>query len=208
VLAALSGGSLAGEAAQAIEHSLALDPTNEKAQWLKASRALQEHRYTEALALWKTLRASLPAGSPDIAAVDSNIGEAAQLAGGGAAAPAAAAASSVTVSGTVSIDKQLAAQVKSGATLFIYARAAGQPGPPLAVMRTAAGSWPVSFKLDDSMAMMPGRSLSQFDKVIVEARVSVSGQAAPSPGDLYVMSDVIRPSDGKALALVISRKIS
>jgi cytochrome c-type biogenesis protein CcmH len=204
-LAALAGGSLAGEAAEAIDKALMLDPRHEKALWLKASHAYQEHRYADALGLWKTLRASLPAGSADISAVDSNIAEAAQLAGAPAAATPAAAA--VAVTGTVSIDSHLASQVGSDATLFIYARAAGGQGPPLAVMRVPAGSWPVSFRLDDSMAMLATRKLSQFDQVIVEARVSRSGQAAPTTGDLYVTSEVIRPADGRKLTLVISQKI-
>ena len=97
--------------------------------------------------------------------------------------------------------------MQPGATLFIYAKAADSPGPPLAVLRTSAGGWPVNFKLDDSMAMLPTRRLSQFAKVVIEARVSRSGQAAPSSGDLYVTSAVLRPLEGKKLALVINREI-
>ena len=94
-----------------------------------------------------------------------------------------------------------------GATLFIYAKAADSPGPPLAVLRVSAGNWPVSFRLDDSMAMLPSRRLSQFQKVIVEARISRSGQATPATGDLYVTSDTVDPSSGKKLALVINHQI-
>jgi len=229
VLASLSGGSLAGEPARAIDRALALDPANPKALWLKASLAHQERRYADALVLWKTLRASLPPDSPDMRLVDANIAEAAQLAGlppeglakGGAqtvrsdgavpamsaGADAGAAAAAAEVAGTVSIDSHLASRVQRDATLFIYAKAADSPGPPLAVMRLTAGSWPVSFRLDDSMAMMPSRRLSQFDKVVVEARVSRTGQATPSPGDLYVTSTVVKPSDRKKLALIINREI-
>ena len=57
------------------------------------------------------------------------------------------------------------------------------------------------------MAMIPSRRLSQFDKVVVEARISRSGQAMPSTGDLYVTSPVIHPSGGQKLALVINREI-
>ena len=102
---------------------------------------------------------------------------------------------------------QVAVRVERDATLFIYAKAVDAPGPPLAVMRTTAKAWPVSFRLDDSMAMLPSRKLSQFDKVVIEARISRSGQAAPAPGDLYVTSDVLRPSAGKKLALVINHEI-
>lgn len=208
VLAAIAGGSLAGPPAEAIERALALDPRQEKALWLKASFALQEHRYTDALALWKTLRGILPAGSPEAAAIDANITEATQLAQGSPAPQEPAPPAGPTVSGTVSLDPALASQVAEGSALFIYARAAGQGGPPLAVMRLPVGKWPVHFTLDDSMAMMPQRRLSLFDQVTVEARISRSGQATPSPGDLYVTSEVIRPTAGKPLTLVINRKIS
>ena len=111
------------------------------------------------------------------------------------------------MTGTVSLETRFADRVQPGATLFIYAKAADSPGPPLAVLRTTVGTWPVSFRLDDSMAMMPTRRLSQFDRVVIEARISRSGQATPATGDLYVTSQVLRPAAGTRLALVINREI-
>ncbi|HEY6923826.1 MAG TPA: hypothetical protein VI653_10180 [Steroidobacteraceae bacterium] len=116
-------------------------------------------------------------------------------------------ATAAEIAGTVSIEGRLASRVDQGATLFIYAKAPDSPGPPLAVMRVAAGNWPVSFRLDDSMAMLPSRRLSQFQKVVVEARISRSGQATPAAGDLYVTSDTVNPSSRKKLALVINHQI-
>jgi cytochrome c-type biogenesis protein CcmH len=55
--------------------------------------------------------------------------------------------------------------------------------------------------------MIPSRKLSQFERVIVEARISRSGQAAPAPGDLYVASAVLKPSERKKLVLVIDREV-
>jgi cytochrome c-type biogenesis protein CcmH len=225
VLASLTGGSLGGAAGKAIDNALALDPNNLKALWLKASQAHEQRRYAEALGWWKKLRAVLPPDSADARVIDSNIAEDSQLAGlpspsrAGAAStnPEAvatltapvppAAAGGVQVSGTVSVDDSLAARVPPDATLFIYAKAADSPGAPLAVVRTTASGWPVSFHLDDSMAMIPSRRLSQFDRVLIEARISRSGQATPSSGDLYVTSRVLRPMDGQKLTLVIDRKI-
>jgi cytochrome c-type biogenesis protein CcmH len=206
VLASLAGGSLTGAAGNAIDSALAMDPGNAKALWLKASQAHEQRHFADALTWWRKLRATLPADSPDVRIIDGNIAEDASLAGlAPASAPATAAAADV--SGTVSIDARLASRVEHDATLFIYAKAADSPGPPLAVLRTTAAAWPVSFRLDDSMAMMPTRRLSQFDKVVVEARISRSGQATPGAGDLYVISPVVRPLAGKKLALVISREI-
>ena len=221
VSASLSGGQLGSESARAIDSALALDSSNPKALWLKASQALQDRHYADALSLWKRLRSVLPADSSDARIVDSNIAEASQLAGMPAASAEVAKqatqgpntqatpaqATPAEVSGTVSIDSKLASKVAAGATLFVYAKAADSPGPPLAVMRTSAGSWPVSFRLDDTMAMMPMRKLSQFDKVVIEARVSRSGQASPETGDLYVTSAVLQPSARKKLALVINKEI-
>jgi len=209
VMGTLAGGSLSGEPARAIEHALKVDPRHPKALWLKASLATEEKHYVEALKLWKTLRATMPADSPDLAVIDGNITEAAQLAGLPAPSPTVTAATGgAEVTGTVSIDGKLLGRVSPGATLFIYAKAADSPGPPLAILRTVAGAWPVSFRLDDSMAMIPSRRLSSFDRIVVEARVSKSGQATPSSGDLFVISPVLRAQDAKALKLVISQEVS
>jgi cytochrome c-type biogenesis protein CcmH len=213
VLGSLAGGSLEGEAGRAIDNALALDAANPKALWLKASQANEQRRFDEALVWWKKLRAVLPPDSADVRMVDANIAEASSLATPATAVPAgpatapAGSAASAEVSGTVSLATRFANRVQPDATLFIYAKAADSPGPPLAVLRTRVGSWPVSFRLDDSMAMMPSRRLSQFDRVVIEARISRSGQATPAAGDLYVTSEVLRPAAGTRLALVIDREI-
>lgn len=79
-LASMSGGSLGGEAELAIQRALSLDPNHPKALWLEASHAYEEHRYPDALVLWKRLRAALREDSPDAGIVDANIAESAQLA--------------------------------------------------------------------------------------------------------------------------------
>jgi cytochrome c-type biogenesis protein CcmH len=213
VLGSLGGGSLEGEAGRAIDNALALDAGNPKALWLKASQANEQRRFDEALVWWKKLRAVLPPDSADVRMVDANMAEASSLATRATAVPAgpvtapAGSAASAEVSGTVSLATRFANRVQPDATLFIYAKAADSPGPPLAVLRTRVGSWPVSFRLDDSMAMVPSRRLSQFDRVVIEARISRSGQATPAAGDLYVTSEVLRPAAGTRLALVIDREI-
>ncbi|HXB19070.1 MAG TPA: hypothetical protein VNV40_09570 [Steroidobacteraceae bacterium] len=220
ILGSLASGSLVGAAGNAIDQSLALDPANAKALWLKASQAHEQRRFADALTWWHKLRAVLPADSPDARIIDDNIAEDTRL---GGLTPVTVAASSATgklaastpatptgaeVSGTVAIESRLAPRVQPDATLFIYAKAADSPGPPLAVLRTTASSWPVRFRLDDSMAMLPSRRLSQFDKVVVEARISRSGQATPGSGDLFVTSPAMNPSSGQRLALVINHEIN
>ncbi len=208
VSASLAGGSLAGPAGTAIDNALALDPANAKALWLKASQAHEQRRYGEALSWWQKLRAVLPPDSADLRIIDSNIAEDKALAAGAPAVAAVpASGNAAEVSGEVTLDQRFAGRVASGTTMFIYAKAADSPGPPLAVMRTVAGSWPVRFRLDDSMAMLPSRRISQFNNVVVEARISRTGQATPSTGDLYATSSVLHPGT-KKLVLVIDHEIS
>jgi len=210
-VATLDHGSLSGTpAARAIDQALALDPNNVKGLWLKASQAHEQRHYSEALVWWNKLRAVLPPASADTRVIDGNIAEDRAAACGGqltssVAAPPAAGGAVVT--GTVSLDGRYADRIGANATLFIYAKSADSPGPPLAVLRTTAANWPVSFRLDDSLAMLPSRKLSQFERVVVEARVSRAGQAMPASGDLVTVSPVVRPAQGKKLALVIDHEI-
>jgi len=211
VLGALAGGSLGGEAGHAIDNALTLDGANPKALWLKATQANEQRRFAESLAWWKKLRGVLPPDSADVRMVDANIAEASSLAARalptGTVTATAGTAANAEVSGTVSLDTRFAHSVQPDATLFIYAKAADSPGPPLAIVRATVGAWPVNFRLDDSKAMIPSRRLSQFDRVVIEARISRSGQATPAAGDLYVTSQVLRPAAGTRLALVINREI-
>src|SRR5262249_32486490 len=146
VLAALAGGSLGGAAGEAIDSALALDGSNAKALWLKASQAHEQQHYADALNWWKKLRAALPADSPDARIIDNNIAEDSslrRLPPPAATATASTGAPAAAVTGTVSLDSRFAGRVQGDAILFIYAKAADSPGPPLAVMRTSASAWPV-----------------------------------------------------------------
>ena len=74
-------------------------------------------------------------------------------------------------------------EVAPSAVLFVFAREVGGPPMPLAVDRRPAAQLPALVRLDDSMAMMPGRTLSAAKQVEVVARLSMSGAATPASGD-------------------------
>ena len=78
-------------------------------------------------------------------------------------------------------------------TLFVYARAAQGPRMPLAILRKQVKDLPLTFALDDSMAMSPAARLSSAQQVVVSARVTKSGGATPQPGDLQGQSAPVTP---------------
>ena len=112
------------------------------------------------------------------------------------------------VFGTVQIDDKLASLATPGTTLFIYATDTASPGPPLAVLRLRVEHWPITFVLDDADAMIPGRNLSSVKSVQLEARISPSGEALPSPGDLVGRLAAVDPHSQHAVNISIDRKIT
>ena len=193
--ATLQGSKLAGEPETYIARALALDPQHPKALWLKASADEEAGRWSDATLVWRQLDAHLDPNSADAKIVAANLQQDLKAAGG------------ASISGEVSIADALRALATVQSTLFIIARSVDSPGMPVAVLRTTASIWPVKFTLDDSRAMMPGRDLSHAGRVTVEARISKSGQATPSSGDLQGSSEPVDPDAHAPLKIRIDREI-
>lgn len=105
----------------------------------------------------------------------------------------------------VSLAEPLWKQADVNHTLFVYAKAVSGPPMPLAVKRLRTGDLPVTVTLDDSMAMMPAMRLSAFPEVTIGARISASGQATPSSGDLEGEVGPVRPGQSGPVDVVIDR---
>lgn len=123
----------------------------------------------------------------------------------GAQRPAAPAGAAV-VSGVVTIDDALRAGLAPGATLFIVARDPDGPRTPLAVRRTPVGNWPVRFELGDADAMDPSRPISTARSLVIEARVSASGQAMRQSGEPIGASAPVAPG-GRDVTIRIDRQV-
>jgi cytochrome c-type biogenesis protein CcmH len=179
VAAMAAGRRFDGEPDALVARALQVDPKHRKALALAGTSAFARRDYAKAVAHWTRLREQLPPDSEAAARVDASLAQA-RTAMGGEGAPAKAAA----ITGTVSVTPELAGRISSGDTLFIYARAPEGSRVPVAVVRHRVDSWPVRFRLDDSHSMSPKLRLSALTRVALEARVSRSGAATPSQGDL------------------------
>ncbi len=206
VLAMAQGRKLAGKPAALAQRALAIDPNHRKALALAATAALEARDLDGALAYWRRLLAQFPQASDDAKQVTAIIAEieSAQREGKGVpvagdSAPRREARALVTspaaatIAGRVDISPALATKVALTDTVFIFARAVDGPRVPLAVLRIAAKDLPKEFTLDDSMGMAPGAKLSGAAAVIVEARISKSGNALPQPGDFSGRSAPVKP---------------
>lgn len=170
-----------------IDKALRLEPANLQGLWLRGTAFYEEGRYDKAVADWELLLKGLTQGSEEARVVTANIAEARELlgksgqkVGAGKTAPAVQA----SVTGRVEIAAQVADKVPAGATLMVIARPADGSRMPVGVFM-AKGGLPADFTLDDSMAMSPDNPVSKHKELLVEARLSRSGQAMPEPGDLY-----------------------
>lgn len=191
-----------------IERALAVEPTHVKALWLAASAARESADHAKALALWERLAKVLPPGSDDARIIEANIVEA-RTASQGASAPAPSASAgpaSARIRGTVSIDDKLRTELSGNETLFVFARAVNGPPMPLAVVRKQASELPLTFELDDSMALMPAAKLSGAQQVIVGARVSKSGNAIAQPGDLQGATEAVEVGPDVQVRIVIDKR--
>ena len=215
VLAMQQNRSVSGEPARLVAQALQIDPKNLKALALAGSAAFEQKDYALAITHWTQARQLAPADSEFVAGLDSSIAEARGLAagaGGVAAASASApslpatatttSASTAAVTGRVTLAPALAARVAPTDTVFIFARAADGPRMPLAILKRQVSDLPITFTLDDSQAMSPEMKLSKFASVVVGARISKSGQATPTAGDLTGQSKPLAVG-GPAIELVI-----
>ena len=215
-VAMASGRSMKGKPYELVKKALTLQPFHEKSLWLAGSAAHEEKDYANALGYFEKLMQVFPPGSENSEQMKRNIDEIKVLmaqsgtppvpttpAAASARAPAGGGGAA-KITGTVKLNPALAAKAAPTDTVFIFARAAQGPRMPLAIVRKQVKDLPITYTLDDSLAMNPAMKLSNFQQVVVGARISKSGNAMPQSGDLQGQSETIALSDSKPVDVVIN----
>ena len=113
---------------------------------------------------------------------------------------------SLTVS--VSLDPSLAERLSPNSLIFIFVKAAAKDntpasGPPLAVVKKQAGELPLTLSLNDSMAMLPGHTMSSASQVFVSARVSMNGDPIKQFNDIEKVVGPISARSKDLISIVI-----
>ena len=176
---------------------LSMEPKNPTALVMKGMFQQQEGDGAGALTTLQQALALAAKDSPLRAEIEQLITR------GGSTAQAAAPKVQVKVS--VSLTPALAPRAAPSDALFIAARAIDGPPMPLAVARHTVAELPLTITLDDSMAMVPGHSLADVQQFYLVARVSHSGTANASSGDLEGKSATLSVKDGAEVKLTIDR---
>ncbi len=107
----------------------------------------------------------------------------------------------------IALNQSLKDKFPAASAVFVFARSVENQGPPLAVVRKTVADLPFEITLDDSHAMIPGRTISSVKNVIVGARISISGGAKRQAGDYERLSAPIPANLDKQLELKISDRI-
>lgn len=107
------------------------------------------------------------------------------------------------VFGNVRLSEQSKVIVLPTDTVFVFARAVGGPPMPVAVLQRSVSDLPLDFLLNDSQAMSAETKLSNYEQVIVTARISRSGVESEALQDLEARSDVLVVAENRHLNLII-----
>jgi cytochrome c-type biogenesis protein CcmH len=196
-----NGRSIEGESSRLIAQALKIDPNNLKALSLAGTAAFERKDYAGALRHWEKMAQVAP-NSEFVLQIQSGIDEARKLMGGqpmaaaAQVAPQPTPAAGTSVSGVVTLRAALVGKAAPDDTLFVFARPSEGSRMPLAILRKQVKDLPLTFTLDDSMAMSPATRLSLAKNVVVGARISKGGDATPKPGDLQGVSAPVSPGAG------------
>ncbi|MDR6983985.1 cytochrome c-type biogenesis protein CcmI [Rheinheimera pacifica] len=167
-------------AGRAVARVLSRDAENTDALSLMALIAYEKGDLTEAASAWQILLRQLPADDPRYAAVQQRLAE----------LNIDKMPEGRQISVTLYVDPALA-QANPNASLFLFAKAVEGAALPLAVQRIPLSSGEQQLVLTEQMAMQPGWSLANADKVQVVARMSLSGTVEQRPGDIQTASGVL-----------------
>lgn len=183
-----------------LQDALAINPRDNTSLGLLGVAAYEAENYLAAVGYWNRLLKLMDPRNPNTSAIKNGIEKAKSLLTPKQLAQLEkemADSIKARISITVDVADNLKAKLPKNADLFVLAKAKSGPPMPLAVQRLTVDTWPVTVMLDDSMAMMDSLRLSEFDQIVITARISKSGVGNAKAGDLEGHSDAVSSGTAK-----------
>lgn len=119
--------------------------------------------------------------------------------------PTISSTGQASIRGRVSMMDDLRAELSGDTTVFIIARAETGPAAPLAVLRTSVTELPYAFEITDENAMIKSIPLSSVESIVVNAKISVSGDALDTLPDVGASSIPVSMRNSEFIDLTIAR---
>ncbi len=183
-------GKWEGEPWAQLQRALEIDPQFADGLWFSGHIEFERGNPQQALDYWKRL-AQIPLEDADsIAAINEAAARAQRQLGlvvTPLIEPVASTGRQLVVE--VSLASAVVSEVEATDTVFVYARAIGRGGPPVAAKRLTVADLPTTVTLNDSLAMMPGNNLSSVDRVTVGAKITRTGVATAAAGELVATAE-------------------
>ena len=170
--------SLKRQGAELLDKALSIDPLNTRGLWWGGVSAMERGDDELATRRWQGLLELEP--PEELARI---VRE--QLSRIGVQVPEAAQTQDVRIPVEIKISAELARRVNPNMVLFLFARAPGMAGPPLAVVRHIAGDLPLSAELSQNNVMLANTVLADHDELQLVARISRSGSPGAQSGDFF-----------------------
>ena len=187
-----------------LENAAEKNPQNQRALFFLGMDAMQSNQPGRAAAIWQKLLPLLP---PETAAALRKQIVEARIAANLPPLPEVAADTGPTLAITVQIEPTLANLAAPGDTLYVFARNPDGKGPPLAAKRIVIDKLPLNVTLTDADSPMPAGKLSSQATVLVMARLSKSGDAQASSGDVESDPAIVTLADAKPIILALTRAV-
>ncbi|MEM5479595.1 c-type cytochrome biogenesis protein CcmI [Pseudoalteromonas fuliginea] len=170
-------------AAGILSKVLKVEPTNLDAISLLALIAYERKDWPQAKTAFEVLLASMGKNDSRYSMISERIADIEQqMQTEGSVMPVTTTTGAIAV--TVDIAKELIDKQPKNGILFIFAKAATGSPMPLAAVKLAKYSFPITVELSDSSAMVAGLNLSSAENIIISARISIDDSVMPSSGEL------------------------
>ena len=181
--------SLTPQVQSLIGRVLSINPNEPTVLGMSGIVAFQGGYYQEAIKFWQTALEQLPPNSPSAVMINDGLAQAherlaAEQGSEGALVATQVGSTDLEGSTAVLVNLSLSANVDADPNdaLFLFLRQPAMP-MPLVVQRLNAGALPVTIRLEESQAMIPGTKLDQLPAVEVVARITKSGGVTAESGD-------------------------
>lgn len=184
----MSDSQITPQVQETIDATLRINPNEYAVMGLLAIDALTQQKLPEAIAYWRRQLSSATPGSQQALEILRRIAIVEEYLPEQGADPEDAAVAGASVTLTIDIAPELAAQVSDDMRLFVFVRNPAMPMPIVAENRAVSG-FPVTLTLDNSNAMLEGMTLESAPQLLAGARLTRSGQAIAQSGDLQALSE-------------------